>query len=393
MEIRVNMDAFAFIGSAINPSDLFQKKYLRQSRPGYILIGSALGYSIYYLTYPLHSFFEKQIQRSITLKNTEAEKEKKIYYFCFYTGYVLLNFTILFYALCIFHRLIKPEQQNWQNGNLIYVMLLFSLAANAETKYFLWTPHQQLFNILTPLLSIYYGLKIINRTLHPLKIFFVSLLSGLGFLIYGNFLLLFATIMGCYLYTNIQDNIKNKKAFLCEGFKIVLSFVLPTIVWILILRLNNVTFFSAETESYRQFVWLLDAIKVSPQYFFYRYTQNTFLFFNTLGSIIFPSSVFLLIIIFSWEKIKKSMIFKDEPFVIPAIIASLYFVFFLLLGYYADRLTFSLVPFITYYSGYFLNKYKIGIPARITLIILILIQYIWIAVYDPPHFSTTEFYN
>lgn len=65
MGIRVNPDAFTFIGVAINPGYLFQPDYLRQSRPAYALIGSVVGYSIYYATYPLHAVFKRQMKKSL----------------------------------------------------------------------------------------------------------------------------------------------------------------------------------------------------------------------------------------------------------------------------------------------------------------------------------------
>lgn len=391
MGIIASLDAFDFIGAAIQPSYLLEPGYFRQSRPLYILIGSALGYSIFYGTYPLHPLFDKILMKSVSLKHNDTEREKGILYFCFYAGYVLFNVLILLASLYLFEKSLNPLNNSRLNGYGIYLLMLFLLAANGQTKYFLFTPHQQLFNILIPLLSIHIGLRFREISYSSLNL--ITFLSGIALLIYGNCLLLFATIICMYIYTALKKGASNLKKEAWNIIKLSFLFALPTIIWMLILRLNHVAFYSAEVAKYRQFVWIIDCIKISPSYLRLQLGTNIYLFIQTFGVLLFPSSILIISILSIFIKHRAIPKLRDEDLRIPALISILYFLFFLWLGFYADRLTFGLTPFLIYFTAYFLNKYKISRFAKILMTTVIILQYLWIAVYDAPYFSTETFYN
>lgn len=392
MGIRVNPDAFTFIGVAINPGYLFQPDYLRQSRPVYAIIGSFFGYSIYYATYPLHAFFEKEMKKSLTLHGTKSEKDKGVLYLCFYLGYILLNLSILLCSLLVFDRLIHLTSGHWKNGKLLYILTLLMIAGNHETKYFFWTPHQQLFNILTPLLSIYAGLVLPQKRISRSRIFICSFCCGLLLLMYGNFVLLFLTILICSLYNcpTSKSNFTSIAITICIS---ILFFALPTLIWILILSLNGISFFSSEINSYRQFIWIADAVKISPQHLLYCASVNTWYFLQTFGSILLPLLLPVITILHFLKKNISLSVLTQRIAIIPLLICIAYFLFFWLLGYYADRLTFSLVPFILYYFVLLINQQKVDKKLQYALILITSISFLWIVFFEAPHFSNRLFLN
>ena len=393
MGIRVNPDAFTFIGVAINPGYLFQPDYLRQSRPVYAIIGSVFGYSIYYATYPLHAFFEKEMEKSLTLHGTKSEKDKGVLYFCFYLGYILLNLSILLCSLLVFDRLIHLTSGYWKNGKLLYILTLLMIAGNHETKYFFWTPHQQLFNILTPLLSLYAGIKIIQNNIRPAKLFLYSFLSGCALLIYGNFLLLFIIILASCLYIYSKSNQLNYRAIIIRLAIMILLFSIPTVSWILLLKFKEINFTSSELNVYRQFIWIADAVKISPQHLLYCGSVNTWYFLQTFGSILLPLLLPAITILHSLKNNISLSVLTQRIAIIPLLICAAYVLFFWLLGYYADRLTFSLVPFILYYFTLLINQQKVDKKLQYALILITSISFLWIVFFEAPHFSNRLFLN
>lgn len=65
---NINSDSYDYVKDAIDLHYLFTDKEVRQSRPIYILMGSITGYSIYYLTYPIH-------------KGESVDRNKKIIFY------------------------------------------------------------------------------------------------------------------------------------------------------------------------------------------------------------------------------------------------------------------------------------------------------------------------
>ena len=162
MGFHVNCDAFAFIDNAIHPKKLLQPNSFRQSRPGYIMAGTLTGYSIFFLTSPFHAYIDKALKRKLPPGSLNGTK-KRVLFVSFYTGLVLINLTLLVISLILFEKIILILSGKWKNGRLLFILILTLLSANQLTKYLFWTPHSQMFNILTPLLCIYTGLYIKKR--------------------------------------------------------------------------------------------------------------------------------------------------------------------------------------------------------------------------------------
>jgi hypothetical protein len=374
----LNPDTYGFLLPAITPDSLVMPHAQRQSRPLFILMGTAAGYSLYYISYPFHSWL-----RTVYKKYwTGAYPEDMLFMLGnFYISFILLNIFILWLSLYLFQKIFilltwrgdsnSPPRQVWMPGGetslrprqkdepvngagrLVMYSLMIFIASNQVTKAFMWTPHFQLFNLLTPLLCVYLALRC-NREQCPLsfnRMCFYSLLGGLLLLVYGNFLLLLPVILFCYarnylLYrapVSTGGTRAYRMALLIKNLLLLLLlFALPMIVWIYILSLNNTTYYNFEADQYRQLIWIKDTLTQSWATFWSTLVDFTGYYLGTMNDVavvtIFSISVYVL---------SRAKLWRKDPDVwSPAFVLLIFFLFYWILGFYQQRLTFSLVPII-----------------------------------------------
>lgn len=390
-----NCDALAFIGLAIDPSYLLEDQNIRQSRPLFILLGTITGYPVYFLSKPFHPSLKSSLYPKLSDSLTGLRAERFPLYISVYLGYVFINIIILVISLLLFEKIVQHFTGNWKNSRLLFYAVLFLLAANPVTKAFFWTPHQQMFNILTPLLCIYISLFIAVKKLSILKTLLISAASGLLVLVYGSFLLLLPFIIGSYL--SIEKR-KHTSRIILNCFLLILCFILPTLLWIIILKISGTTFYSYEFSGFRQFIWIIDSLKISLQTFIETLGRNTLAFIKTSGSLIFPFFLLLFARFFgglsrplSIENKKNENLILNPRFLLKSS-AFVFVVFFWLLGYYTDRLTFSLAPVILLAFAITLNRREIPRWLNYTLIILIAGWHLYTILYEAPHFSDRYYY-
>ena len=92
----INPDAYGFILPAISPKQLFEYQSQRQNRPLFVIAGSAIGYTINFLTYPIH---RPLLELYGKFWRGAYPKEKIISLGNFYLGFILLNILILWLSL------------------------------------------------------------------------------------------------------------------------------------------------------------------------------------------------------------------------------------------------------------------------------------------------------
>ena len=402
MGVTINGDSYIFIDCAIHPSALMQQNSFRQARAFYVMAGAALGNSVYYLTTLLHPTMDRYLEEKNIFQTeyTVSHPEERTKYFFFYTGYVILNIIILFFSLLLFERIIIALSGNWKNGSLLFAMLLLMLASNQETKFFFWTPHQQLLNILTPLLCLHTGILILTRRINFRKLMLLSLAMGLLLLTYGNMLLLLPVFVCGYLYIEKKQQNRLRIACLLRAIIITIVFFLPMILWIIWLRSAGITFYNPELEEYREFVWITDALKNSNSSVFRVILSHSYHYILTFGCLIIPL-LFLLIayLIYKRNADPSRSIRNHLDDLMPYTGRLLLFVFvetflfFWLVGYYADRLTFSLVPVLFCYTTLILNIQKLDKKTITGLILLIILYHLYNVFITPLHFSDIRFYS
>ncbi|HYM93210.1 MAG TPA: hypothetical protein VET23_03670, partial [Chitinophagaceae bacterium] len=284
----------------------------------------------------------------------------------------------------------------WKNNNWLRLGFLFMLASNYITKTFFWVAHQQMFAVLTPLLCVYIGIIIIQNNLSYKKTLFLTLGSGVLLLFYGNFLLLLPVILFSYLFKRKKQS--NQPVFFSffQALSVICCFFLPTFLWMIYLKIIGVNYYSAEISSYRQFIWIIDSIKISPVHFINAFYLNTLKFLKTSGSL-YSSVIILMSILINkiffrqTDENNSKTIFPD--FDLLKFTLFIFILFFWLLGYYADRLTFSINPLLLIFTALMVNKEKISSPLAYFLIALFLGFYVYIFYFPAPHFSEYLFFS
>ena len=327
MGFVINGDTREYIADAREPNRLLNDKEVRQSRPLYILLGSALGY-------PLQGVLSG-VNVADTWGGIAAESPD---FLGFYAAYVLLNFGVLLASLLLFAAIYK-QLAGENNDPVVLYGLSWFLVSNPITKAFFWTAHQQMFAFFTPLLFIYGLLRYRNVRLTWQQSIGWALVLGLSALVYGNFVL----ALLCLLYQLFAHRVHQRPmlALLRKALAVIVCFVLPTFIWIGILKLHGVTYYNQEAVRFHQFTWMLDAWRESPSTFFSTLGDNLLLFLANLRTI----SVFLIaVIVLAGVQLRRGGKEPAGAWAVLGFVFLLFFAFYALMGYYPERLTFTLVP-------------------------------------------------
>ncbi len=334
----LNCDSYDYIDTAKSPVKLLDEKSIRQTRPLYVVLASAVGYTLS----PVFSV--------IPLKNIAAQDE--LLADSFYWGFMLLNFVILVLSLLLFDRIADILTDGKFPQFIKYILAVF-LVSNVVIKTSVWSAHQQMLTILSPLLCVFLCLKIVLADELKLKnIFPIALLGGILLLTYGNFLVMLPAIMLAIfiqLYRSGKFSFKNAAKLWIPA---ALIFVAPAALWSAILITVNGKVYSHEVAAYRQFVWIFDKLLISPTAFYEQLVSFTALYWTSVYRTVFAFLVAIVLLktynFFFQPKDSQTEVSANRSSMagIIAIILMLYAVFFWLMGYYGERLTFTLVPVV-----------------------------------------------
>ena len=139
-----------------------------------------------------------------------------------------------------------------------------------------------------------------------------------------------------------------------------------------------------------------DSLNVSVNDFFVQFWKNTWAFIQTLGSLIPVGILFLVATLNnsiqkSDPDLKKIKIASNQPVIFFVLIEFL--LFLLLLGYYSDRLTFSLLPILLCLLVIHTGKKRLTSFTQLLFIIVALGWHSYIMLWNAPHFSDYYFYR
>jgi hypothetical protein len=345
MGFVINCDSYEYARVSVSPSALFEEKSIRQSRPLFIILGSAVGYTLY----PLLRLFHLNIYES------------------HFAGFLLINFILLLLSLFLLDTILIRATSLGTVERSAFLILLIS---NVVTKAFFWTAHQQMFTFLTPLLCVYAMQWLsVNKAASTKRISGISLFVGLSMLVYGNFVLLGICFFAALIYYRFS---------LVAIALSILLIALPTVIWLVILNYEGVAYYNHEIVHYRQFVWVADSLSVSISAFWEAMKTNDDIFIHTFGSINLIIVVLVLAAIYHTltNKVKTSdRSLVGACWLVLAI--TLPFVFFM--GFYQERLTYTLMtPMLILISLYYSERLKpIGKIRQVGLVLLVLTWHIY----------------
>jgi len=374
MGFPINIDSYEFLHASIKPSLLLKNQSVRQARPVYIWLASGIGYSLHTLSMPLHNNLYDFLKLHFSGKYNSKQLQKATLYGSHYMGYILLNLFIMVLSAFLFEKCLLKISRTKRVSTILVCFLLIFLNSHPISKAFFWTAHQQMFSVFCPILCIYIGLNRERFLNSNYRLFTMSILCGLLLLLYGSFLLLLPLLLCSLLLQRYQAHNYNIAYLLGPVLTAIGLFFVPYIIWVSVLKLNNVRFYNHELEHYRELIWMVDAWKISPSQFFKSLFKNLQLYIATFPYLLLYILVLLIPLII--YKVINPEIFKGISTVrdkeILAFVFFIFLGFFALLGYYVDRLTFSLTPPILLFIGCLLvlNKAKKFLWDDIVLIVV-----------------------
>jgi hypothetical protein len=252
----VNHDSYGYLAVAQHPSKLLMPKEVRQSRPLYALLGAAVGY-------PLLGVL--RLAGRLDLPQFWPEDEL---FYSFYSGYVLLNALILLGSLLLLRHLFEHFTA-WRGEQWQFFALAWVLVANPIIKMFFWTAHQQMLAFFVPLFCLALALWLVRRSALS-WVELVGLALGLGFLplLYGSFVLAWpALAYGLIGRAASKVSATSLPPAAAPGWLGMLGqvglslglFAVPTLLWIALLRSQGTTYYNYEAVRWHQIVWLFEA--------------------------------------------------------------------------------------------------------------------------------------
>ncbi|MBB6057783.1 hypothetical protein HNQ93_000613 [Hymenobacter luteus] len=329
-----NCDGFVYMEDARHPWHLLEPNEVRQSRPLFILLGTAVGYPCTWLVQGLTAagLLPPQVLAHLPSKYQPL--------LGFYIGYVLLNYLVLLGSMLLFTELYHRLRPGRTEPMLLGALLLF-FASNQVTKAFFWTVHQQMFTFLVPLFCAWLLLEQTQPNLRrPRRVAAWAFLTGLLALVYGSFVL----VLPCLLVGIWRQNRGRRlPSPLRLGVGAGLLFMVPTLLWIGLLRLQGVTYYNHEAEAYHQLVWLLDVFRRPADEFVALVGQHVGRFLATLPAVgLFAGLVLGLLGLRRYCRWPA----ERQPLAVATGLLALFMSFFAVLGYYQERLTFILMPLL-----------------------------------------------
>lgn len=313
-----NCDSPDYLRTAANPGLLMADDAVRQSRPLYVLAATLLGYPLQWLVERMQLPFPASLD---PLLRDHAG---------YYLAYILLNTLLLLGSLLLFEGiavLFSPDLDR----RLLHLLQL-PLLANPVSKAFFWTPHQQFFTVFTPLVTVYLCLQIRRRRLTMPGLAPLSLMVGVGMLAYGNFLPAFACLLISAFSVDSQWHWPQLR------YNIAM-FLLPTVAWVIFCVATIGHYYSAEVSTHHQLVWIVETLRQSPGVFITTAAAHFMRFSRTFGETVFFIVPATLALLWLWQRRLAS---RDTW--LTCICFGVFFAFFMVLGYYQARLTFTLVP-------------------------------------------------
>lgn len=335
MGFLINGDTWGFMHLAFEPSKLLVNGEARQSRPLYVLAGTVLGQAVYI---PLN-----EILKVANMKDKYTDHQ--IRYVSYYIGFVIFNFILVGLSLWMAIRILD---ENFAVSPILFWSLVIFLFSTTVTKAFIWTVHQQMFYVFTPLYGMFFALRVFQRT--DIFFYWLCLVTGIGMLFYGNFLIVAAVFLICFVIKNFESFYLYPLKYSVKVISGGLLFLLPTCIWIGVVQMTGAEFYSHEVEKYRQLVWLLDVFH--SENFFESFKNNLIHYSQTLGKVFLQNFILVILTagIIIWNLKLKGYVARIKKLknygTVLILLFSGFFIFYAILGFYTDRLTSTLIPIV-----------------------------------------------
>lgn len=228
--LSLSIDSPAFMRLALQPSELLAPNQLRQSRPGIILAAAPLA----------------RVLSSIVESPMVAA----------YSAYLILNVATLALSFFLYLTVVRTP-----HGRISLPVFLagLPLLVNNVTVQFLLSPHTSLLNLLAPIACLQMAQHVWReRLFRRPRIFPTAMLAGFGVLAYGSFALAFPVLLLTAAAREKADGQTLGTMFFVRALLLLALMLAPVGVWYALVVAKAGSFYSAEVEVYRSFVWMAD---------------------------------------------------------------------------------------------------------------------------------------
>ncbi len=255
--VSIICDSPEYLRLAREPSALLEPHNLRQSRPGLVLLAAVL-------VAPLSPLANLAQRFGISASRADIDQSRinnaLATDFPGYVVYVALNASFVLLSFYLFHLIGRPPKADPASA-MIFVSVCFLVAAVDPLKPFLWSPHNQMFNILAPIFAVWASLRASEGAMTDLRyVLLVGLIAGFGSTAYP----LFIIVLPCVLVASLVAAFGATRhsalaATILNFFLLFLLTMLPETLWYLFVRAKTGGFYQYEMEHDRLVVWMFDA--------------------------------------------------------------------------------------------------------------------------------------
>ena len=336
LHVGVNTDSADFVSVALRPGKLFDDREPLQSRP-VVVVAAALA------SLPLRpllriadpaSRIDTTVARRALAPGGDADVNDAM---AAYLVYIAINALLLLGSLVVFWRAVGPGPKWWALAPLALVV-----AGNQVVKAFFWTPHLQIFNILVPVVAVEAARRTLDRPLASWRqSALVGLALGLSALAYGAAVIIVVAVVAAQV-------LGRRPRRLSPLLPLVLAFAAVVGAWVVVVEAVSGGFYNHEVRVYRQFVWIVDAIRGGD--IGAAVARNLHLFIDTTIPVVWlPVAVLAVIALCSMRAPLSAG--SRQRLAGAAIGFASAALFYAPLGLYASRLSWSLVPPVLVATG------------------------------------------
>jgi hypothetical protein len=326
----LNCDSPLFMRLAQHPSLVLQQFEVRQDRPGYVAIAA------------LFTRVFGSAAKGLGLDRAYGESNSA------YIPLVLINLVLLVGAVVVLAWLLaRLGTPIVANAALCLVLII-----NDVTKAFFWTPHQQMFELLVPVVAIAAARSVLRAEPSWLKVATLGFFLGLASLIYAS-VLIAALVVALTLLAWGQ-----------RGFVLAvlmcISAAIPSVGWIAYCEIFIGSYFNKEVSNFHEFIWLPEAARGGLHSLFIWVQTNAVITMREFGSVAGVSLLVLavLAVVAVLAGIRLDTTSKEERQILWATVITIgcSVIFDFGLGLMTTRIMFDVLPAILILVGWMSAK-------------------------------------
>jgi hypothetical protein len=352
VHVMKNIDSWEFEHDAAQPGELFTFEHRHwQSRPLAIWLGWFLA-----LPFRAAGLQSKQI---MTPEQGRALIEKPPFpgvynsYSPEYAAFIILNWILLVVSAL----LVKPLVRGKSFLEPRVILTLSMLIVNGVTKAFFWTPHVQIFSVLMPMVSLTLLRPLLRsgNSVTRRDVAMIGVIVGVLSLAYGAFAvtagaLALAILLGDGTRAFVDD--LRRRAVLV--FCLVASFLAPFLVWMSVIVAKTGSFYSPETQRYHEFVWIYEQLPKGIVVYSLLVAKNVSSYVGfAVHAITIPMLLIAALLLVFYHQTTTGRLVNAQMDTRRTVLfyAIANAVFYASMGFYAERLAWTIVPAVLVILG------------------------------------------